>query len=240
MNLLAVTTSLLRAPEKLVEEAEDRVRTMEIVPSIIGILIGAAVIIGAVTGSYRGGIQVLYAAIKMPLLFGIPLVVGLPAVQAIYAGLGCEVRWSRLAVAGIVGAARGAVLTAALAPALWLLYSMSPDYHLAVLCMVLGLVVAGLPGLLTMARAIPEARSFRIATAASVLLLGVVTAQTGWLLRPLVARPTAEVTLFRPVQGDILGSLARVPLASIGMYPTWEPVSSGLLGNGLRSEPDGE
>lgn len=234
MNVFAVTTSLLRAPEALVALAQDRRRLMEIAPPIIAILVGSAAILGAVAGSYRGGIQIGYAALKMPLLFGIPLVVGLPAIHAVYAGFGCVVPWSRLAAAGLVGAARGAVLTAALAPVLWLLYSMSLDYHVAVACLVAGLVVAGLPGLATIARAIPEARAFRLASLVSVLILGVITAQTGWVLRPFVARPTIEVTLFRPVEGDILGSLARIPLASLGFYSTWEPDRSGLLGNGLR------
>ena len=234
MNVFAVTTSLLRAPEVLVSGAQDRRRLMEIAPPIIAILVGSAAILGAVAGSYRGGVQVGYAALKMPLLFGIPLVVGLPAVHAIYAGFGCAVPWSRLAAAGLVGAARGAMLTAALAPMLWLLYSVSPDYHVAVTCLVLGLAVAGLPGLATIARSIPEARTFRLASLVSLLLLGVITAQTGWVLRPFVARPTAEVTLFRPVEGDILGSLVRIPLASLGFYASYETNRNGLFGTGLR------
>ena len=119
------------------------------------------------------------------------------------------------------------------APALWLLYSMSPDYHLAVLCMAAGLAAAGLPGLATIAGSIPEARSFRLATLGSVLVLGLVTAQTGWVLRPFVARPTADVALFRPVEGDIVGSLVRIPLASVGIYPEYETERNGLLGTGL-------
>jgi hypothetical protein len=64
------------------------------------------------------------------------------------------------------------------------------------------------------------------------VVLGLVTAQTGWLLRPFVARPTAEVTLFRPVEGDVFGSLARVPLAAVEVYQEYEPQRKHVLGGG--------
>ena len=41
-----------------------------------------AALLGAVCGSYRGGIQIAFAAVKMPALFLVPLLVALPAVHA--------------------------------------------------------------------------------------------------------------------------------------------------------------
>ncbi|MCB9684644.1 MAG: hypothetical protein H6735_06390 [Alphaproteobacteria bacterium] len=229
-EILATTARVLRSPRGLVEEADDPRVLGRIVPHLLLVTTVGAAVFGAVVGSYRGGEQTLYAALKMPLLYGIPLLVGLPAARALFEAFGAEVRWSRLAVAGLAGTARAAVLAAALGPALWLVYSLAPGYHLAVLLMVLLLGVAGAPGLLTVAEAVPAGRARWLGGLAALAVLGLVTAQTGWLLRPFVARPNAEVTLFRPVEGDVFGSLLRVPLASVDVYLEYEPQRKRVLG----------
>lgn len=233
-SILPLTASLLREPEALVERCADPDTLARLAPRLLAVTCGSAALFGAVAGSYRGGAQVLFAAAKMPLLFLIPLVVGLPAVRALYEAFEADVRWPRLAGAGLVATARAAVLAAALGPALWLVYSVDPGYHPAVGLMALLLAVTGLPALGTVAKATPGGRSRWIPAVASLALLGAITAQTGWLLRPFVARPTAEVTLVRPIEGDVFGSLIRLPLASFDVYLDYAPERRGLLGEGLR------
>ena len=70
----------------------------------------------------------------------------------------------------------------------------------------------------------------------SIGLLGLVTAQSGWVLRPFIARPTAEVTLFRPMEADILSSLATSAASATGSYGEWEDESSGFVGRGIQRE----
>lgn len=224
--------ALLRDPQSLVDDAGDPAVVAWRVPRLVAVTAVSAALFGAVVGSYRGGIQIPYAALKAPLLYGIPLVVGLPASRALFEAFGAEVPWRRLSMAGLVGVARAAVLAAALGPALWLLWSVAPSYHLAVFLMAALLVVSGAPGLATVARAVPAGPARWLGGAASLVVLGLVTAQTGWLLRPFVARPTAEVTLFRPVEGDVFGSLARVPLASVDVYVPYHPERKRVLSRG--------
>jgi hypothetical protein len=130
--------------------------------------------------------------------------------------------------------ARTALIAAAAAPILWLCYSLSPGYHLATAFLAATLLLAGFTGLPALLTAVSE-RSWRARAAAlaGVMLLGLTTAQTGWVLRPFVARPRAEVTLLRPVEGDVLGSLARVPLAAAQIFLEYEPRKAEW-----RSEPE--
>jgi hypothetical protein len=127
--------------------------------------------------------------------------------------------------------ARTAILLAAAAPVLWLGYSLHMDYHLAIMGMVATVLLVGLPGLSTVATTLPGAGTLRWgASLGSMLLMGLLMAQTGWLLRPFVTRPAGEVALLRSSEEDIFSSLGATFMASMGKYQDWEPVESGALG----------
>jgi hypothetical protein len=85
------------------------------------------VIYGAAAGCFQGGIQVLVAAFKAPLIAGLALVLCLPSLYVFSALSGA--RWSRrrllAAVAGFVGTL--GILLAALLPVSWL-FSVSSRY----------------------------------------------------------------------------------------------------------------
>ena len=69
----------------------------------------------------------------------------------------------------------------------------------------------------------------------AAILMGLTTAQTGWLLRPFIARPTAEVTFLRPIEADIASSLTRSTRSAAGDYRgSWDPEQQGLIHRGLR------
>ncbi len=235
MSILSLVATVLRDPTSLVEQAEDPDRLAWLVPRLLGVMAGGAAVFGLVVGSYRGGIQLGYAAIKMPLLFGVPLIIGLPAIKALCDAAGSSVSWARLGVAGLAGAARSAVLAAALGPLIWLMYSGLLGYHDAVLLLALALAAVGIPGLMTIGAAVPQGGTVRwLAAAAAVATLGLATAQTGWLLRPFIARPTADVALFRPVEEDVFSALGSTTSSAAGYYPGWEAEAGGLAGEGLR------
>jgi hypothetical protein len=223
-SLLSLCGRILRTPGELVDSGADRQALARLAPQLLVVSIGSAVVFGAVVGSYRGGAQIAFAALKMPLLFLVPLLVALPATGALLTVCGIRLDPARLGVAGLVGMARTALIAAAAAPVLWLCYSLSPGYHLATAGLALTLLLSGLTGLPALMTAVSE-RSWRaqVAALAGVMLLGLTIAQTGWVLRPFVARPRAEVTLLRPIEGDVLGSLARVPLAAAQIFVEYEP-----------------
>lgn len=221
---------VLRDPVGVVEQTDDPEVLARRIPHLLAMAAGGAALFGIVVGSYRGGLQVPYAALKMPLLLWIPVMLTLPATRALWAASGQEVSWRRTSVAGLVAMARMGVLAAAAGPALWLIYSVQPDYHLSVLLLAASLVVVGLPGLTVLMRALPG-RGLRtvLAGAASLFVLGICTAQTGWLLRPFIARPTAEVALFRPIEEDIFSSLSQTSRSAVGVYDGWDVESRGIL-----------
>ena len=240
-NLLSLTATVLRDPHALVERADEPEVMGRLVPRLLLLTGVGGGLFGLVAGSYRGELQLLYAAIKMPIFLVVPLFVCLPAVRAIYQAAGGTAPYRRLALAACVGTARTSILAAATGPALWLLYSLQPDYHFAVLCLAAALIVVGLPGLSVVASS-ARAPSWRgwIAALASFVLLGAVSAQSGWLLRPFIARPRAEVAFLRPVEADVWSALGSSGIQAAGGNTDWEPTSSGLIGRGLQNTREQE
>ena len=80
-----------------------------------------------------------------------------------------------------------------------------------------------MPCLLTVRFALPVrlgvGRSLAAMTAIGIVGLSLM--QTGWLLRPFITRPTAELTFLRPVEEDVFSSLEATGRASVGLF-SWE------------------
>lgn len=221
VSLLQLTVRVLRSPTSLLEG--DRVPLAKYLPGLLVLVVLAGGLFGLVIGSYRGGIQHLYAAIKLPAVLMLPLLVTLPATRALYVAAGVPLGYDRLAFAALVGVARASLLAAAMGPALWLLYSVHLDYHRAVMCLCGALVVAGAIGLFTMARMLPSGGRLRAcAHLAALVVAGVVFAQGGWLLRPFLVRPRAEITFVRPVEADVFSSVNAAFRSARGDYRGWD------------------
>ena len=237
-SLLALTGLLLRSPERLVDdhEVDLQARLIELAPKLLALTLIGGAAFGVVVGSYRGSIQYLYAGLKAPLLLLLPMLVGLPALRAFLAACELRLSWTRLALASLLAVARTAVLAAATSPVLWLYLSVHPDYHRAVLAMAGTLIVVGVPGLWTLTASLPAGgRNRPLAHAAALAVFGVLLAQTGWLLRPFVVRPRAEIALFRPIEANVFSSLRATQQAASGRYG-WEARGAGLLGRDV-AEP---
>jgi len=230
-SLLALTTQVLRSPASILEGRDPRdVLATTLGPLLILSVVGAA-IFGAVVGSYRGGLQYLYAPLKMPLLLLVPLLVGLPAVRSLYRACEVSVGHARVVLAAVVGIARAALLAATVGPFLWLPYSLDIDYHVAVLMMAGALLLTGGIGVVTMIGLLPGGGRHRwLAHVASLAVLGALWAQSGWMLRPFVVRPSADVTLWRPVESDIVSGLQAAWRSARGDYRGWHAEPGGLLG----------
>jgi hypothetical protein len=237
---LSVVGVLLRQPEQLLahdDDAAERDQLALLAPRLLGITVIAAAIFGLVIGSYRGELQYLYAALKTPALLLLPVLIGLPAIRAFHGACELEISWSRLALGTLIAVARTAVLGAACGPVLWLYLSLAPDYHRAILAMSACLIAVGAPGLWTLVRTLPPGGRHRpLASVASLVVLGVLLAQSGWLLRPFVVRPRAEVSFLRPIEADVFSSLASTRRAAKGDYRGWNAAPGGLLGSHRNPE----
>ena len=222
-NLLNIAVDVLTRPDRLVNRYDQPSQAGAVVGPLLVLLILGAGLFGAVVGSYDGGWQLLYAGVKLPAVLLLAAVVSLPALRVLHAREGRSVSAWRAGLAALVGCARVALLSTALAPVFWLIYSLDPPYILAILMLAGGLSVVGLPGLITVARALSPRGRLRFGpTIATVALLGLVMAQSGWILRPFVVTPGAELTVLCPRSGDVVSGLGnrlrgRVPVASDGL-----------------------
>ncbi|MEM6989469.1 MAG: hypothetical protein AAF721_03195 [Myxococcota bacterium] len=221
-RLLREPTSLGRGDPKSTLETHG--------PVLLGITVVSAAVFGGVVGSYRGGVQLAFAAIKLPMLWMLPLLVALPAVRALHRLCGVGVTYGQVALASLVGTARAALALAVASPALWLLYSVDVDYHIAILALCGSLLAAGAVGLVTTARILPgQGANKTAASALALAAMGVVFAQSGWVLRPFVARPRADVAFLRPVESNVFASLAASWRSARGDYRGWDARAEGLL-----------
>jgi hypothetical protein len=228
MNTLDLTTRVLRNPDEIANTDDPHILA-RLAPPLLFLACGGAALLGIAAGSTSGPIQATFAAVKTPALFLVPPLVVLPLVYTAAEAAGTKVQFSRLAIATLAGLARTGLLAAAAAPLLWLPFSLGTDYHLSVLLFVATFGVVMLPALGLIVRALPAGGSLRLpAMLGTTVLLALVTAQTGWMLRPFVARPAADVTFLRPVEADIFSSLGATTRSAQGDYNRdWQPESSG-------------
>lgn len=226
-SMVALAATVLRDPVSLLSAADDREAFAHVAPRALGIGAIAAALVGATVGSYYGGPQVVAAAVKVPVLLGASLIVALPAVKTLAETGGVEVPWRRLALAGVLGVARTALLGAAAGPLMWLFYGLGPSYRLSVLAFVAMLVVTGLPALTLIGKALPAGAEGRLAIRlASAAVFGLVLAQTGYVLRPFVHRTDREFALLRPIEGDIADAVGTTTKSVVtGDRGRFEPTS---------------
>lgn len=237
-DTLLLTTRALRDPDALINGAESPADLARLAPPLLGVTLVGGALFGLMVGSQHGGIQLLYASLKMPLLLLAPPLIALPVVHALWRACGVDPGWRRLSIAALAGMARSAIFAAAMGPVLWLLYSIDLDYHASVLVMTGTLALAGLPGIAALMRALPRGGDLRIlATLGSAAALFLAFSQTGWLLRPFIARPTAAVTLFRPIEEDVFSSLGATNRSAVGDYRGWDAERSGFLAPAPEEAP---
>jgi len=219
MFLVTLAAEVLRSPVALIDRIEKDGTLAEEAPRLLALLVLGALVFGGVAGGYRGGLQVPFAAVKLPILLLVPTVLVLPAVQGLWGLCDVEVSYRRLTLAALTGGARMALLAAAAGPVLWLAFGVL-GYHSSVLFFALLLAICGLPGLLVVARTVPSGGRARfVALAGSLALLGLSTMQTGWMLRPFLLRPQAESAVFlRPVEDDVFSALGLTTASSQGYY----------------------
>lgn len=181
----------------------------------------AMAVVGAALGSYRGGEQILYAAIKLPLVLLGTAALSAPALTAIGAALG---RRSRLVddLALVMSAlAFGALLLAACTPLVMLGRALDVSYHRMILMTVAMFSIAGLASLkmVVQALAAEQGPGWRSAIAGLCIVFVVVGGQLAWALRPYLVRPRAdEIVFVREVEGGLLDAVHGAIRSARGIY----------------------
>jgi hypothetical protein len=196
---------------------------------ILTIIAGAAVFGGAV-GAHRGGLQILFAAAKFPLVLLLTAAVCAPTLSAANAALGRASSARRDLALVVSSLAVTALILAAAAPLMILgaPIGLSGDsgepliqYHDMALLMAGACAVAGAAGLATFWRGLGRVeRGNRLAVAALVLAaFTLVGAQMAWTLRPYLVRPRSpDIVFVRSLEGSLFDAVLRTADSSRGRY----------------------
>lgn len=217
---LALVDRLLRDPAVVL----DRIERGDALPELarttaITIAVGAA-LLGATLGVYRGGVQVLYAAIKLPLVLLLTAGLTAPVLTALDRAVGGRGHLRGDLAAVMTALTLTALLMAAAAPVVLLAGRLGLGYHAIILLTVGCCSVAGLAGLTLFARALARRGRGRLLVGLAFLTVcGVVGCQLAWTLRPWVVRPrTVEVPFVRPIEGGFLDAVGGAYDSARGVY----------------------
>ncbi len=227
---------LLRDRRAMLERLRGGGDLAAILRTMIATIAVAMAIVGAALGSYRGGIQIAYAAIKLPIVLLGTAALSAPALSAIGAALG---RPSRLAadLALVMAAlAFGALLLAACTPLILLARAIDLDYHRTILATVAMFALAGGAALHLICRgvALEAAAGWRTAVAGMCVVFSLVGGQLAWALRPYLVRPRAPEPMFvREVEGSLLDAITGATRSARGIYDR----SEAPLGTPLDPSP---
>ncbi|HEY3807677.1 MAG TPA: hypothetical protein VGL61_33980 [Kofleriaceae bacterium] len=202
-----------------------RIRAGTGVPALLRAMIGTIAvtmtIVGAALGSYRGGIQIAYAAIKLPLVLLGTAALSAPALSAIGAALGRRSRLAADITLVMAALAFGSLLLVACTPLIMLGREMDLEYHRMILATVVMFSIAGVAALRVIWRAVAleAAPGWRTAIAGMCAVFALVGGQLSWALRPYLVRPRApEAPFVRAVEGSLFDSISDELDSARGIY----------------------
>jgi hypothetical protein len=208
---------LLRAPQRFLDEL-DGADLVPLTRTLLATVALGAGVFGAVVGAYRGGVQVVYGAVKVPLLLLGTMAICMPAFVALARALRVRLSAREVVTLTLGACARFALVLAGLAPVLWLLAGWL-GYHATALVVALACGLAGLSASGLLFRGLTRRGGGVAAGLAFLAVFAVVGGQTSWLLRPFLVRPrTTQVPFVRAIEGDLLDAVWRSGRSAAGVY----------------------
>ena len=219
---LGMIDLLLRDREAMLARIRKGSDVAAIMRTMIATIAVCMAIVGAALGSYRGGAQIAYAAIKLPIVLLGTAALSAPALSAIGAALGRRSRLSADLALVMAALAFGALLLAACTPLIMVGRALELDYHRMILSTVAMFAVAGLAALRMVWRAVAleAAPGWRTAVAGLCVVFSLVGGQLSWALRPYLVRPrTPEAPFLREVEGSLFDAVSGAFRSARGIYP---------------------
>ncbi|EYF07481.1 hypothetical protein [Chondromyces apiculatus] len=216
---LDVLSRLLRDPAGVAQRCREEDNLGQITATaLVAITLGAAVF-GGVIGSFRGGVQIGYAAIKIPLALLATLALCTPGFHAFSATLGRAFPLRSVVSLSLAAAARAALVLLASAPVLWLMFDLGLDYHQAALAAAFAYGLAGLAALGVLLRGLGAGKGRVLTALGFVALFFAVAGQTSWILRPYLVRPRTESPPFlRAREGGFGDAVLKSGRSSMGIF----------------------
>lgn len=225
-QVFLVFDELLRSPSRIAQRSRAGGDLRPLFLASLSALVLGAGVFGATLATSRGGLQLLYSGVKLPLAMVATMLLVVPAFHAIAAGLGRPLSFSGMIGLTLAAAGRGALVLVALSPLVWLSFDRGLSYHPGVLLAVACYALAGLAALDLVLRGVGfDARGFAIVS----LFAGVLFAtggQTAWMLRPFLGRPSAvSVPFFRARESSFWDAVQQSSLSSVGVYRMTQALS---------------
>lgn len=220
-QLFSVVDELLRSPEAVAERIRRREDLRPLVTAALLALGLGAGTFGAVLASSRGGVQLGYSAVKLPLAVLVTLCLCVPAFAAIARSLGKSIDLGGMVGLSLSAAARASLVLLAFAPAVWFLLDRGVGYHASVLISAVCYGIAGLSALRVMAAGLGrDARGIGVLLCCAAVLLPT-GAQSAWMLRPFIGRPAqGHVPFLRHKEGSFADAVYQSAFSSVGHYRT--------------------
>jgi len=240
-QVFSVFDELLRSPHAIAERSRAGGDLRPLFLASLGALVLGAGVFGATLATSRGGLQLLYSGLKLPLSMLATMLLVVPAFHAIAAGLGRPLSFSGMIALTLAAAGRGALVLVALSPLVWLSFDRGLTYHPGVLLAAACYALAGLAALDLVLRGVGfDARGFAIVSLFGAVLFAT-GGQTAWMLRPFLGRPSApSVPFLRPRESSFWDALQQSSLSSLGVYRVTRSLSEGEGRPGPRLEGSNE
>ncbi|GAB4566500.1 MAG: hypothetical protein Tsb0020_18230 [Haliangiales bacterium] len=218
---MAIVDQLLRDRGAVLARIQRGVGLAELVRTMLIAIAISSAIFGAAIGIYRGAEQIIYAAIKFPLVMLLTAAIAAPCLTAFNAALDRPFALHRDVALVLVALGFGSLLLVAQAPLLLLGALVGMGYHSFILATFGCAALAGLGSLFVLGRGIrAQSRRHAFSTGIALLtVLAVVGAQMAWTFRPYVVRPrTTEVPFIRQVEGNLLDAVGTSSRSARGIY----------------------
>ena len=176
------------------------------VPALLAALVAFGLFYGAAMGAFTGlwegkPLQLLFSALKVPLLLGTSFFVAMPSFFVLNTLLGVRADF-REALRAVAGAqATLTIVLASLAPLTLWFYATTTDYDKAVLWNGVMFLAAALGAQLALRRSyrplVQRNRRHRVLMWAWGFCYAFVGIQAAWVLRPFIGKPDEPVQFFR-------------------------------------------
>jgi hypothetical protein len=208
---IGLLNRILRNPDDVAKECRDDLDLAPIARNALLAVAAGAAVFGAVVGSWHGGPQIAFAAMKMPLVMLGTLVLCAPAFYGVAAALGRAWTFRTVASLALVAAARFSLVLLAAAPALWLTIDLGAPYHAIKLVAAFAYGLAGLAALSLLVRGLGKGQGKHTTIALFIGIFMMVGGQTAWILRPYLGTPgQADIPLFtREHEGGLAVQLLK-------------------------------
>lgn len=202
---------ILRAPAEVAKQCRSDRDVASIARTAIITLALAATAFGAAVGSWKGGKQIAFAAMKLPIGVLGTLALAAPAFYVLAAVFGRP--WPLRPVLSLMLAAgaRFSLVLLALTPPLWLTIDFGAPYDVIKLAATLAYGLAGLAGLEVIVRGLGDGAGKRMTIFLFVGVFMLIGAQNAWVLRPyLGSSGDPDVALFtREREGGLVVQLLK-------------------------------